>query len=129
MREIKFRAWHDGQMLYEDWSMNVFRTIGDILKFDTVMQYTGLKDKDGVEVYEGDIVRCSSGCPHVVEWREEIGGKFFGGMPGWYLSDLLSGSGEGYAWVGNTHDSIGEVVIGNIYENPELIADSGKETK
>ncbi|WP_251844255.1 YopX family protein [Enterococcus durans] len=76
-----------------------------------LMQSTGLKDKDGVDVYQGDIIRCTRGCPHEVIWLEEYGGTFFGGMPAWYLSGLSNG----YAWTGR------EEVIGNIYENSELL--------
>lgn len=76
-----------------------------------LMQSTGLKDKNGVDVYQGDIIRCTSGCPHEVIWLEEYGGTFFGGMPAWYLSGLSNG----YAWTGR------EEVIGNIYENSDLV--------
>ncbi|EIY5795353.1 DNA-packaging protein [Enterococcus faecium] len=76
-----------------------------------LMQSTGLKDKDGGDVYQGDIIRCTRGCPHEVIWLEKYGGTFFGGMPAWYLSGLSNG----YAWTGR------EEVIGNIYENPELL--------
>lgn len=76
-----------------------------------LMQSTGLKDKNGVEVFEGDIVKCTRGCPHEIIWLEEYGGTFIGGMPAWYLSGLK----EGYAWTGE------EEVIGNIYENTELL--------
>ncbi|MBT2156346.1 YopX family protein [Enterococcus faecalis] len=76
-----------------------------------LMQSTGLKDENGVDVYQGDIIRCTRGCPHEVIWLEEYGGAFFGGMPAWYLSGLK----KGYAWTGE------EEVIGNIYENPELL--------
>ncbi|MFP9042019.1 YopX family protein, partial [Enterococcus faecalis] len=40
-----------------------------------------------------------------------LGGTYIGGMPAWYLSGL----NEGYAWTGT------EEIIGNIYENPELL--------
>lgn len=76
-----------------------------------LMQSTGLKDKNGVDVYQGDIIRCTRGCHHEVIWLEEYGGTFFGGMPAWYLSGLSNG----YAWTGR------EEVIGNIYENSELL--------
>lgn len=76
-----------------------------------LMQSTGLKDKNGVEVFQGDIVRCTRGCPHEVVWLKEYAGMYVGGMPAWYLSGL----NEGYAWTGE------EEIIGNIYENPELL--------
>lgn len=76
-----------------------------------LMQSTGLKDKNGKEVYIGDIVKCTRGCPHEVIFLKEYGGNFIGGMPAIYLSDIL----EGYAWTEE------EEIIGNIWENPELL--------
>lgn len=79
----------------------------------TLMQSTGLRDKNGKEVFIGDIIKCTRGCPHEVYLEKEYGGVFIGGMPAIYLKGL----GEGYAW---TED---EEIIGNIYENPELLED------
>lgn len=83
--------------------------------FDEIelMQSTGLRDKNGKEVFIGDIVKCTRGCLHGVYLEKEYGGTFIGGMPSIYLKGLLSG----YAW---TED---EEIIGNIYENPELFED------
>ena len=78
-----------------------------------LMQSTGLVDKNGKEVFVGDIIKCTRGCLHEVYIEKEYGGTYFGGMPAVYLKDLR----EGYAWTEH------EEIIGNIYENPELLED------
>lgn len=78
-----------------------------------LMQSTGLKDKNGKEVFVGDIIKCTRGCLHEVYIEKEYGGTFIGGMSAVYLKGL----GEGYAWTEH------EEIIGNIYENPELLED------
>ena len=75
------------------------------------MQSTGLHDKNGKEVFVGDIIKCTRGCPHEVYLEKEYGGLFIGGMPAVYLKGLTSG----YAWTG------AEEILGNIWENPELL--------
>ena len=83
-----------------------------------LMQSTGLKDKNGKEVFVGDIIKCTRGCLHEVYIEKEYGGTYFGGMPAVYLKDLR----EGYAWTEH------EEIIGNIYENPELLEVTYEET-
>ena len=78
-----------------------------------LMQSTGLVDKNGKEVFVGDIIKCTRGCLHEVYIEKEYGGTYCGGMPAVYLKDLR----EGYAWTEH------EEIIGNIYENPELLED------
>lgn len=78
-----------------------------------LMQSTGLKDKNGKEVFVGDIIKCTRGCLHEVYIEKEYGGTYIGGMPAVYLKGLR----EGYAWTEH------EEIIGNIYENPELLED------
>ncbi len=122
----RFRAWHktweemgkvrrirfDGE---GDITTVLFE--GKILVVDTqadkieLMQSTGLFDKNGKEVFIGDIVKCSVGCLHEVYLEKEYGGNFIGGMPAIYLKGLS----KGYAWTGS------EEIIGNIYQNPELL--------
>ncbi len=77
----------------------------------TIGQSTGLFDKNGKEVFVGDVIKCTRGCLHEVYIEKEYGGKYIGGMPAVYLKGIR----EGYAWTGD------EVIIGNIYENPELL--------
>ena len=76
-----------------------------------LMQSTGLFDKNGKEVFVGDIIKCTRGCLHEVYIEKEYGGTYVGGMPAIYLKGIR----EGYAWTGD------EEIIGNIYENPELL--------
>lgn len=83
---------------------------------DTIGQYTGLKDKNGVEIYEGDIVNCYNR-NFIVEFRKERGGFF----------PFACGDGCGCC-----EDEVillyeletSAKVIGNIYDNPELLKES-----
>ena len=120
----KFRAWdklNNEMYVVEQINFNrgEFESIGygitSLRGADEVklMQSTGLKDKNGKEVFVGDIVKCTRGCSHEVYLEKEYGGTFIGGMPAVYLKGLLSG----YAWTES------EEIIGNIYENPELLED------
>ena len=120
----KYRAWDKlDKEIYEvgeiHWFRGEFDFIGDGITFKRdadeveLMQSTGLFDKNGKEVFVGDIIKCTRGCLHEVYIEKEYGGTYFGGMPAIYLKDLR----EGYAWTEH------EEIIGNIYENPELLED------
>ena len=118
----KFRAWlkNDKEMIEADeihWDRGQLDFIGDAITFmrkaDEIelMQSTGLQDKNGQEVFVGDIIRCTRGCPHEVYLEKEYGGTYIGGMPAIYLKGIR----EGYAW------TVDEEIIGNVYQNPELL--------
>ena len=79
MREIKFRAWdkqekkmvYDVEDAYDDYPIDTTSSFGEMLDcpyFYNVMQYTGLKDKNGKEIYEGDILQFSNGNLGEVIW-------------------------------------------------------------
>jgi len=82
-----------------------------------LMQSTGLVDKNGKEVFVGDIIKCTRGCLHEVYIEKEYGGTYCGGMPAVYLKDLR----EGYAWTEH------EEIVGNVWEDGDLI--DGKKTR
>jgi hypothetical protein len=116
MREIKFRAWHKH---FKQMS-NTIMTLGDAyfgfpnrselrywlhVEDMEVMQFTGLKDKDGKEIYEGDIIHgpVITDTPYTVQCP----------------------SLESFHWYQELADAIEEgkqiEVIGNIYQNAELL--------
>ena len=118
----KFRVWDKlDKKIYEvgeiHWFRGEFDFIGDGITFKRdadeveLMQATGLKDKNGKDVFVGDIIKCTRGGPHEVYLEKECGRRIIGGMPAIYLKGLSGG----YAW---TED---EEIIGNVYENPELL--------
>lgn len=85
-----------------------------------LMQYTGLKDKNGKEIYEGDIVKTHKGYLMKVHWYNngfKLMFKFkrkYQGEEYWETTkDIELDSSDDKRW--------GYEVIGNIYENPELL--------
>ena len=111
-REIKFRAW-DREAKVMEYDI-LFSGIKNLLqqrlenpKVFEVMQYTGLKDKNGKEIYEGDILRAVG----IVTWNEpEVR---------WSCIDIEWN--DKCEWHDMLYLTTPLEVIGNIYENPELI--------
>lgn len=130
-REIKFRAWNfkDKKMfsaedMAEDQMTilptgNFINVHGVSTKLSVIyphesmlpLQYTGLKDKNGKEIYEGDVTNKG-----IVRWFDDLVWDSSGSQhPGFYFDNY----GSELDWHLGFDDAI--EVIGNIYENPELL--------
>lgn len=134
MRELKFRVWSEDQKTYDykfpynsigDFYVStrgkVFSDFGNTVAPEVrqeafiVEQYTGLRDKNRKEIYEGDILDVSSVFVKpkkmVVEFSEMACG----------FEPFVNGCPDCYVPIGKD-----VVVIGNIHENPELLGDEAK---
>jgi len=129
MRTIKFRAWDkEDKKMYEVYHLcpqniesggirlfkskmhcdeNLWQSLGSV----ELMQFTGLTDKNGKEIYEGDILETGNGLKFPVEWNIAWGCWMMAG-----LEPFITQCNNVYF----DETKFGEV-IGNIYENPELI--------
>lgn len=131
MREILFRGkrvngtWKYGSYVEHYGSTQIYLKDGvDTDGFDryhvdpdTVGQFTGLIDKTGMKIFEGDIIEYTDGCS---DW---LGAVKYDGDDAQFVVRFIGGDVESFdnLYIGDCE------VIGNIYDNPELLEVSGND--
>lgn len=127
---FKFRAWNKELKSFlihneEDktFDLNVFNSVLKNPKY-LIMQCTGLKDKNGKLIYEGDIVKYAEydwSDFAFKDWEQEIGKVVWGGNYDYPAFDLEKHNFECNSFAHIFNEGWTIEVIGNTYENPELL--------
>lgn len=116
MREIKFRCWDGNKMSSDDRNYDFssnhegrYATMSIVSDY-ILMQYTGLKDENGKEIYEGDLLKHTGQITNTIHTVQFRGGCYYLGEGDASLllcDELINNSKWG--------------VIGNVFEHPDLI--------
>jgi uncharacterized phage protein (TIGR01671 family) len=121
MRELKFRAWDpEEKKMYDiqsiDFARQQFWVKHDLCSYSfgvvPILQYTGLKDCQGKEIYEGDIIRLEESNTGVITYDEAQ-----------FIIEETD-----YTWGLNNFAQDSIEIIGNLYETPELAPKSEGQT-
>lgn len=129
MREIKFRAWDKEFLKWSDTPLDY--KIADINGYTDYewCQYTGLKDKNEIEIYEGDIDQAENGDKSVIVFLLKVGTYCVMPMDIYlnndyqneaFFPDFIYGFGYDLFFDNCTPEKYLNI-IGNIYENPGLL--------
>jgi uncharacterized phage protein (TIGR01671 family) len=128
MREIKFRAWDEANKKYIEWhdfsivfdSDSLYELLCGNIKNFILEQFTGLRDKNGREIYEGDVITSAISRAH----QEELGCSITGVVnyePCLGSYDITSIFDDEDFCKFSEIDEFNIFVIGNIHEKPELL--------
>jgi uncharacterized phage protein (TIGR01671 family) len=124
-RVIKFRAWDKENIKMEsvdflgENTLHIYNAEWENIEDFYLMQYTGLKDKNDNAIYEGDITESYDGYVRYVIWKDNS----------WKYCLKVKRNYRGESYIETLYNDIGDTkskrfgdkVIGNIYENPELL--------
>jgi len=112
MKTLKLRAFQDNKMYYQK-KIGIYGTkqfLDSLYEDCNLMEHTGLSDKQGVDIYEGDIITTQTSKNMVISWSDKFA-SFCINRDGWAFQH----------WFGEACNPEHCEVIGNIYENPELL--------
>lgn len=129
MRTIKFRGrdfaglWHIGDLIHNDDDLLIRQgCLSTYIENETAGQFTGLLDKNGKEIYEGDVIGCHNpSIKHLIFYNEKQG-RFIAALNGDIDNDFVCVCG-----LDDSRWNASKEVIGNIHDNPELLKGGNDE--
>lgn len=125
MRDLKFRVWSKTLKRFVPIWSTIETRRDDVLRpinYDFIIeQYTGIKDKNSVDVYEGDYIKAKSTI-YKIEWFNTAF---------WAIPEIGYGSSQPISSLYEYEDGMAYKVkvIGNIHENPDLLVDDTEPPK